>query len=500
MSAPKQPPKTPTPLRALPQPRMARPDSYAPEAEQAILAALCEDNAYINDCFTLPQHPEWFSLPHRDLAEVEFSMIARGESADYISIVDEARRRKVEIDDEVSIADLASTLSRLDAIPSHVAVRTWAQQVMRAAKERLIFAWTEKATGLSLAGSEDELERLIVERRELLAQFDGEEAADPPFTFLSSSVIKNMPPPKWLVGDTLVENTLSLIFGEWGSGKSFLARDFALCIATGTPWLGHAVRQGHVAYIAGEGISDMGKRIRAWEQYHGVEDDGHLWLLGDPPQLLDGNHIRLLIAALHRLPEPPVLVVIDTLARSLVGGNENAQEIMGQAVENAEVVRREFGCNVCVVHHSPWDAKRPRGSTTLPGAVSTSIAVEKNERTITISCPKQKEHEEFSPFQLILHTVALDEHADETSCVLIEGAGQPLATPRGKITRPAHSEQFISEYLRGVASATFADIRDAVQRQSKLTDRAIRFAVDRMLTAGAIANDRGHYSLIPSDQ
>ena len=48
--------------------------------------------------------------------------------------------------------------------------------------------------------------------------------------------ILQMPPPKWLVYDYLLENSPAMIWGPASSYKSFCALDFALCVATGKPY------------------------------------------------------------------------------------------------------------------------------------------------------------------------------------------------------------------------------------------------------------------------
>src|SRR5690606_11723274 len=57
----------------------------------------------------------------------------------------------------------------------------------------------------------------------------------------------------WLVDGYFEADSLDLIFGEPGCGKSFISIDLGCSIATGTPWHGHEVKQGMVIYIAGEG-------------------------------------------------------------------------------------------------------------------------------------------------------------------------------------------------------------------------------------------------------
>jgi len=47
---------------------------------------------------------------------------------------------------------------------------------------------------------------------------------------------------EWLVKDYLEADTLTVLFGESGTMKSFVALDLGLCIATGTPWHGNEVK------------------------------------------------------------------------------------------------------------------------------------------------------------------------------------------------------------------------------------------------------------------
>jgi len=77
-------------------------------------------------------------------------------------------------------------------------------------------------------------------------------------------------PPDWLLRGMLERDTFALVFGDPGTGKSFLAIDWACRVATGTPWRGHAVQGGTVVYVAGEGQQGFGRRIRAWSEHNGV--------------------------------------------------------------------------------------------------------------------------------------------------------------------------------------------------------------------------------------
>jgi len=68
-------------------------------------------------------------------------------------------------------------------------------------------------------------------------------------------------PPEWIIKDILPTESLSVLFGESGTGKSFLALDLCLSIARGSEWHGHHVdRAGAVIYICGEGASGVKRR------------------------------------------------------------------------------------------------------------------------------------------------------------------------------------------------------------------------------------------------
>jgi hypothetical protein len=89
------------------------------------------------------------------------------------------------------------------------------------------------------------------------------------FQFYDTNELMSLPPQQWLIYKVLPDCGLALLFGPPGEGKSFVALDWALCVATGEKWLGkHAVQQGHVLYIAAEGGGGMKKRVAAWEQLH----------------------------------------------------------------------------------------------------------------------------------------------------------------------------------------------------------------------------------------
>jgi hypothetical protein len=77
-----------------------------------------------------------------------------------------------------------------------------------------------------------------------------------------------------------------------------------------------------------------------------------------------------------------VAVVLDTLNKSFVG-SESKDVDMSNYIRAAEVIRDAFQCVVIIVHHCGLDETRPRGHTSLPGAVDAQIAITRQDMTVT---------------------------------------------------------------------------------------------------------------------
>ena len=65
-----------------------------------------------------------------------------------------------------------------------------------------------------------------------------------PFRLLSLADIDTLPDPESLIEDLIDHGTVTKLVGESGKGKSFVAIDWALCIATGRRWQGRQVPEG----------------------------------------------------------------------------------------------------------------------------------------------------------------------------------------------------------------------------------------------------------------
>lgn len=220
-------------------------------------------------------------------------------------------------------------------------------------------------------------------------------------------------PPDWQIDGIVERNTLAEIFGPSGEGKSFVVLDMGLSVAAGVPWQGRDTKPGIVLYVCGEGRRGVIKRIAGWKKFHGVDrelpfavSDGSVPLT-DPERLID-----ILAIIRDDLPEPPAMVIVDTVARNFGVGDENSTQDMGRFVVACDAIRKASEASVVLVHHTGLqDQGRARGNSSLKAALDTEIAVEQISDTPTrrIKCTKQKDADPFSPIEVDFEVVDLGE-------------------------------------------------------------------------------------------
>ena len=271
------------------------------------------------------------------------------------------------------------------------------------------------------------------------------------FRLKAVSEVISQPLPRWIIPGFLQERKLWMLYGDSNTGKSFLALDMGLTLATGLPWHGRAVRGGAVVYVCAEGMEGISGRLRAWLQEHHVNAEApDFHVIDESPNLLDPVVVGEIISEVQRgLPDPPVMVIFDTLAASMPGADENNSESMSAALAALRRVQRECGCGVMLVHHSGKDqARGPRGHSSLRGAFDAALEVSADEYgLITLRANKGRDFKKNAPESSMgfrLKDVAVGDYADFTSCIL-EALDEPPAPAAAAVRRkPTASDKLLA--------------------------------------------------------
>src|SRR5262249_49291546 len=217
---------------------------------------------------------------------------------------------------------------------------------------------------------------------------------------------------------------LTVVWGPPKSGKSFIIFDAMMHVAMGEDYRTREVICGPVVYCAFEGAEGYGKRADAFRKHNNLEDDLDLpFYLVSARMDFVNDHPELIASIRSKLgTDHPVVVVLDTLNRSLPG-SESSDQDMAAYIGAADAVREAFNCAVIVVHHCGIDTSRPRGHTSLTGAVDAQLAVKRDATdNITLEVEWMKDGPEGHVLVSRLERVAVgtdDDGHPITSCVVV---------------------------------------------------------------------------------
>lgn len=94
-----------------------------------------------------------------------------------------------------------------------------------------------------------------------------------PITWRRPSEWAGEPPERqWEVRDWIPKGEVVLLYGEGGVGKTLLAHQYAICAATGTPWLGQETRQARVmCFFCEDGEDELHRRHKDISRAVGVD-------------------------------------------------------------------------------------------------------------------------------------------------------------------------------------------------------------------------------------
>lgn len=240
--------------------------------------------------------------------------------------------------------------------------------------------------------------------------------------------IYQMKDPVWALKNLIQENGLTIIHGQPGSYKSFMAMDWAYSLSSpySTGWMGQQrAKQFRAMYLFTEGMHGLKNRSKAWSMERSRDipsgDDGVVWVrdrvglnaTGDPV-----NPFSRQVASLVKMYNDYHcnILFIDTLANTFVG-NENLQQDANSYLRTLSVFLE--GGPVVLIHHNKKGEKEFRGSTVFHGAVDTLVSMEKTLIGAKLEITKQKD----GPEDFFLHLKAIEHswagrYADQQSIAL----------------------------------------------------------------------------------
>lgn len=285
-------------------------------------------------------------------------------------------------------------------------------------------------------------------------------------------------PIDWVVENLIATSAVSLIFGPGGTKKTYALLDLAVCVATGTPWLGMPVQQGAVLIIDEEsGHKRLKRRFREIAKARGVEDATIAWVTMAQVNLrdkLDIEHVRQLVEFTGAK-----LVIMDALADLALGADENSVKEMQPVFMGLRGMADSAPCAPVLIHHANKLGEY-RGSSAILGAVDVMLQVSSKHGSGNIDFEIKKARD-FDPYAFAAHA-----HWDKDNATFsLERTDSIIDTERF-----SKSEQYVLAYL---AKHTTATIKSIMENAQGCTGAAARQAVYNLVKKGLVerADDGG---------
>ncbi len=286
----------------------------------------------------------------------------------------------------------------------------------------------------------------------------------------------SLPPIEFLIEGEIPKRSLIVVYGESGVGKSFVVLDYALRIA-----------QTHaVCYVPTEGLTGYARRLWAWSEYRQTKIPPNLYFLRDTFNLLDQTAIVEVINDLSQIQPRMQLLVIDTLAMSMIGADENSARDMGMALSACRRLIESLDCSVMLVHHSGKASMWERGSSALRGNSDVMIRIASVDDVLQMECSKAKDFAAFPRRYLSLEKVG---NADQSSMVVV-----PYDTNEGERKTMTANQRAVMEALKLETCQGGASLRELVEITGVPLSTLHR-AVSALLRKGQVIKGHGGYKL-----
>lgn len=241
------------------------------------------------------------------------------------------------------------------------------------------------------------------------------------FTTLNQLLVEEPEEITFVWEDTLPSAGFAICSAKPKVGKSTFARNLAVAVSTGQPFLGRETVKGKVLYLC---LEEKRSEIRGHFERMAVSSHDILVYTGKTPN----DAIHELAGAMEEYA--PVLIIIDPLSRVIRVTDFNDYGSMVRALEPLLDLARSSGAHILALHH---DSKMERtggdallGSTALFGTVDCHIQLKKRDKGRTIlTTQRYGEDMPESVIELDRNTGILSSAGDLES-VTIEAAGAAI--------------------------------------------------------------------------
>lgn len=330
--------------------------------------------------------------------------------------------------------------------------------------------------------------------------------------YTASEILATERRAQWVLYPYIEADATTLMSGERGTFKSFIALDWACRAAGGLPALGqvHSVGYKRVLLISAEG-KGLPQRLQGWLNHNdasgAIAETLHknLRVIQQPVNLNSSDALETLINDLANLSYEPDFIIVDTLTRNSDGSVEESNSAAQRYLCQLDTeFRARYKCAILLIHHLGKDPGRGhRGPSSLANNTEAEIIVSRpdaDERSALVEFGRVKDSETPEPFQLdakVIETGKQDNFGKPmTTLVMVQGQGS-----LGDVARPKLSGKN-QRLLLSALQAEFVNTTRTSYSRSDLHVMLKSLSVDRkryVETTTALVNG-GYLREVAGDQ
>lgn len=269
-----------------------------------------------------------------------------------------------------------------------------------------------------------------------------------------------------------------MMFAPSGSGKTFIATDWAIRVAAGLQVGPHVVNQGAVIYVAAEDLAGVQQRLVAAAEAIGAGFDLPVHVLLAPCPVDDRNFPGMLIRAIGAVARGGrvSMIVIDTL-RAACADSLSEERVASVVTANLFALAEGLGNPaVMAIHHTGKDEGRGAGgSKILFDRANTVLRVSRTKIGASVVVEKQRNGPDkgLLDIEFATHRVSFAP-AGHGKTLVVASVGWPNSAPE-KVGRQAEDEkpaprlspsqrtlwETIQTVRKTNSNAGYAEVRDA---------------------------------------
>ncbi len=298
------------------------------------------------------------------------------------------------------------------------------------------------------------------------------------FTLADLLADKRPVPPDVVQGFVPGESVVVLA-GKEGVGKSYLLLELAVTLAGDKPWQGLAVHQGGVLLVDKEN-----RPVRLRERFKKLAAKANLpiTIVTDMEFDLDADKFVQELSGLA-IDAEARLIILDSLSDFLGDTDENSNSQMGAAAGRLRQVSEATGASVIVIHHvakstSGTAQQTARGASALMGGVDVVCQIRRSDNSGILQIMQDK-NRMGSPVRFNTRMIFTDGSLRFERIGEVEHGLEPVQLDA--------TDSAITSELKGGEWHWSNEVKVAVEAAANVTSKTVFNHIDKLTAAGIVS-------------